>query len=94
MVMAMRRETAVDAFYDWQGGLAWLRMESGEPEAGLVRALVRKHGGGHATLVRASQADRAALPVFQPQPPALAALSARLKGEFDPKGILNPGRMG
>jgi glycolate oxidase FAD binding subunit len=93
MVMALRRETAVDAFYDWQGGLAWLRMESGEPEAGLVRAMVKRHGGGHATLVRASSAERAATPVFQPQPPALAALSARLKGEFDPKNILNPGRV-
>lgn len=93
MVMALRKQTAVDAFYDWQGGLAWLRMESGDPEAGLLRALVRKHGGGHATLVRASPADRVASPVFQPQPPALAALSARLKEQFDPKGILNPGRM-
>jgi glycolate oxidase FAD binding subunit len=93
MVMALRRQAAVNAFYDWQGGLAWLRMEAGDPEAELVRALVKKHGGGHATLVRASLADRAALPVFQPQPPALAALSARLKAEFDPKNILNPGRM-
>jgi glycolate oxidase FAD binding subunit len=93
MVMALRRETAVDAFYDWQGGLAWLRMEGGEPEADLLRALVRRHGGGHATLVRAAPADRAASPVFQPQPPALAALSARLKEQFDPKNILNPGRM-
>ncbi|MBN9243157.1 MAG: glycolate oxidase subunit GlcE [Mesorhizobium sp.] len=93
MVMALRRQTAVDAFYDWQGGLVWLRMESGDPEAELLRAFVRKHGGGHATLVRASAADRAALPVFQPQPPALAALSARLKEQFDPKAILNPGRM-
>jgi glycolate oxidase FAD binding subunit len=93
MVMALRRETAVDAFYDWQGGLAWLRMEGGEPEAGLVRAMVKRHGGGHATLVRANPADRAASPVFQPQPPALAALSARLKEQFDPKNILNPARM-
>jgi len=93
MIMALRQQTAVDAFYDWQGGLAWLRMESGDPEAGLLRGLVRKHGGGHATLVRATPADRAALPVFQPQPPALAALSARLKEQFDPKQILNPGRM-
>jgi glycolate oxidase FAD binding subunit len=93
MVMALRRQVAVDAFYDWQGGLAWLRMESGDPEADLVRALVRKHGGGHAMLVRASLAERAALPVFQPQPPALAALSVRLKEQFDPKNILNPGRM-
>jgi len=92
MVMDLRMRAAVDAFYDWQGGLIWLRMED-EPEAELLRALIAHYGGGHATLVRAGQAIRAATPVFQPQPPALAALSVRLKAEFDPKGILNPGRM-
>jgi glycolate oxidase FAD binding subunit len=93
MVMALRMQAAVDAFYDWQGGLVWLRLE-GEAEAGVLRALIDRFGGGHATLVRASLAERAAADVFHPQPPPLAALSARLKTEFDPKGILNPGRMG
>jgi len=93
MVMALRMQAAVSALYDWQGGLVWLSMEAGDPEAELVRALVKKHGGGHAMLVRATPAMRAALAVFQPQPPALAALSARLKEQFDPKNILNPGRM-
>lgn len=93
LVLALRMEAAVDAFYDWSGGLAWLKME-GDPEAGQLRTLIAKFGGGNATLVRASPAYRAALPVFDPQPPALAALSARLKEQFDPKGILNPGRMG
>lgn len=93
MVMALRMQAAAEVFYDWQGGLIWLRMEGGEPDAELVRGLVRQCGGGHATLVRATPADRAALPVFEPQPPGLATLSARLKGEFDPKNILNPGRM-
>ncbi len=92
MVLGLRMEAAADAFYDWQGGLVWLRLEA-DPEAALVRHLVRKYGGGHATLVRAGPALRAAIPVFEPQPPALAALSARLKREFDPKCILNPGRM-
>ncbi len=93
MVLALRMQTAVDAFYDWQGGLVWLRMEHGDPEPDLLRGLVRQHGGGHATLVRAAPAHRAAVPVFEPQAPALAALSQRLKQEFDPKAILNPGRM-
>ncbi|WP_062013371.1 glycolate oxidase subunit GlcE [Aureimonas sp. AU4] len=92
-VMALRMGAGADAFYDWQGGLVWLRMEAGAEEA-LVRSLVAAHGGGHATLVRASVPERTATPVFQPQPPALAALSARLKNQFDPAGVLNPGRMG
>ncbi|SIT56414.1 Glycolate oxidase FAD binding subunit [Mesorhizobium prunaredense] len=93
MVLALRMQAAVDAFYDWQGGLIWLRMEHGDPEADLLRALVRQYGSGHATLVRAAPSHRAAVPVFEPQAPQLAALSARLKAEFDPKAILNPGRM-
>ncbi|RWQ31651.1 FAD-binding protein [Mesorhizobium sp.] len=93
MVLALRMQAAVDAFYDWQGGLIWLRMEHGDPEADLLRALVRQYGGGHATLVRAAPSHCAAVPVFEPQAPHLAALSARLKAEFDPKAILNPGRM-
>ena len=92
LVASLRMGAAVDAFYDWQGGLVWLRME-GEPEAEAVRALIKKYGGGHATLVRASTSVRAALPVFEPQPAPLAALSKRLKQQFDPSGILNPGRM-
>ena len=93
MVMALRMQAAVDAFYDWQGGLVWLRMEM-EPEAEAVRRLIEAYGGGHATLVRAAPAWRSAISVFQPQPQALAVLSAGLKQQFDPHAILNPGRMG
>jgi glycolate oxidase FAD binding subunit len=92
MVAELRRLAGADAFYDWQGGLIWLRMEA-EPEAETVRGLVWRFGGGHATLVRAAASVRAAIAAFEPQPPALAALSRRLKAEFDPKGVLNPGRM-
>ncbi|KAB0682616.1 glycolate oxidase subunit GlcE [Aureimonas leprariae] len=93
IVLAVRMRMAADAFYDWQGGLVWLRLEA-EAEAETVRAIVAAHGGGHATLVRAAPTVRAATAVFQPQPPALAALSRRLKEQFDPRGVLNPGRMG
>jgi glycolate oxidase FAD binding subunit len=92
IALAVRQRCPATVFYDWQGGLIWMRMEA-EDEADLVRRAVAGLGGGHATLLRAPPAVRAALPVFQPQPPALAALSARLRAEFDPKSILNPGRM-
>ncbi|WAJ31565.1 glycolate oxidase subunit GlcE [Jeongeupella avenae] len=94
LVMDLRMAAAIDAFYDWQGGLVWLRMEAGQPEADLVRQALGRHGGGHATLIRASEVARANVPVFEPQADALARLSKRLKDQFDPAGILNPGRMG
>ena len=80
-------------FFDWGGGLVWLAVPgAGDGGAAVIRgALVPS--GGHATLVRAADALRAAVPVFEPQPPALAALTARVKESFDPKRILNRGRM-
>lgn len=92
MVMALRMEAGVDAFYDWQGGLVWLRMED-DAEAETLRRQIAAHGGGHATLIRAPLAMRENVPVFQPQPEALAGLSRRLKAQFDPKNIFNPGLM-
>jgi glycolate oxidase FAD binding subunit len=80
-------------FYDWAGGLVWLSLPAAEDaHAALVRGAVADQGG-HATLIRADAAIRAAVPVFQPQPAALAALSRRVKDSFDPMNILNPGRM-
>jgi glycolate oxidase FAD binding subunit len=80
-------------FYDWAGGLVWLAFEGpAAPVAAPLRAAVGRLGG-HATLVRGSEADRAAVSVFHPQPPALAALSARVKAAFDPDGLFEPGRM-
>ncbi len=80
-------------FYDWGGGLLWLALAP-RPDAGheAVRGAIGD-GGGHATLVRAGTDVRAAVPVFQPQPEPLARLTARVKEAFDPKGVLNPGRM-
>ena len=82
-----------EAFFDWGGGLVWLAIEP-RPDAGheAIRAAVDQ-AGGRATLLRAEPDVRAAVPVFHPQPPALAALTQRVKENFDPKRILNPGRM-
>lgn len=93
MVMDLRMHAPVSAAYDWQGGLIWLRMEDGEALDEPLRAAVQRHGGGHATLIRADEATRAAIDVFQPLPAPVAALSKRIKDQFDPAGIFNPGRM-
>ncbi|MBE7184152.1 MAG: FAD-binding protein [Methylobacterium mesophilicum] len=93
LVAALRLEAGIDAFYDWQGGLVWMRMEA-EPEGELLRRALRAAGGGHATLLRASKAARATTPAFEPEAPALAALSARVKAQLDPAGIFGPGKMG
>jgi glycolate dehydrogenase FAD-binding subunit len=84
---------AAQMFYDWAGGLVWVAMPfPDEPDAASIRGAVAGLGG-HAMLVRAPAAVRAAVDVFEPQEPGLAALSKRVKDGFDPKGVLNPGRM-
>jgi len=83
-----------EVFYDWSGGLVWLALPaSADADHVLVRAALGTTGG-HATLIRAPEAVRASVPVFQPLSPALAALAARVRESFDPQGIFNPGRMG
>jgi glycolate oxidase FAD binding subunit len=78
---------------DWAGGLLWLAVDGAtNGGAAPIRAALEA-SGGHATLVRASSELRRAVPVFQPQAPALARLSARVKDSFDPERILNRGRM-
>ncbi|SFM01983.1 glycolate oxidase subunit GlcE [Shimia aestuarii] len=82
------------AVCDWGGGLIWLAMsEGGDGGAARVRAVVARLGG-HATLVRGSDALRRNVDVFQPEAAPLAAISKGLRARFDPRGILNPGLMG
>jgi glycolate dehydrogenase FAD-binding subunit len=87
------REAQAQMLYDWAGGLIWLALgASDDAGAAHIRRAVAAIGG-HATLIRAPAAVRAAIDVFTPPDAALAALSKRVKESFDPKGVLNPGRM-
>ena len=84
---------AAQMFYDWGGGLIWVAMPfADEPDATAIRGAVAAVGG-HATLIRAPAAVRAAVGVFASEDPASSALAKRVKESFDPKGVLNPGRM-
>ena len=87
--LAERGVPIAGRLYDWAGGLVWLAVGAGRHASAIREGLA-----GHATCIRAPDAVRAAEAVFHPQPPALAALSRRVKESFDPKRVLNPGRMG
>lgn len=72
---------------EWGGALRWY---AGEQEA--VRGAAARLGG-HAVLYRAPESLRCREDAFAPLSPALLALHRRLKKAFDPRGILNPGRL-
>jgi len=77
LAASLRRLAAVKIMFDWAGGLLWVLAPSG------LDLRVAEYTG-HAMLVRGD-----ALPVFQPQPAAIAALAKGLRAKFDPKNILN-----
>ena len=91
--LALARDSGGEVMYDWGGGLIWAALP---PKADAMATLVRLHteaAGGHATLLRAPDAVRSEVDVFHPQASGLAALNERVRSSFDPKVILNRGRM-
>ena len=79
---ALRNLGATDIMYDWAGGLVWALAE---PGADLRMGL----SSGHGTVMRGQ-----ALPVFQPEPAPISLLEKGLRAKFDPRNILNRGKMG
>ena len=75
-----------ETLIDWGGALRWLNSEARREK---IRAAVSRVGG-HAMLYR--EGDRAG-EVYHPLSAPLLKLHQRLKASFDPKGILNRGRM-
>lgn len=79
-------ELAGEQLFEWGGALRWLRSPA---NAASIRERVAA-AGGHATLFRGG--DRS-IGAFAPLSAPLRAIHQRLKAEFDPAGIFNPGRM-
>ena len=75
-------ELGGEAVYDWGGGLVWVRLPEGRDAA--VRAAV----AGRGVAVKWQGAGAGA---FAPDAPEVLGLSAGLKAQFDPRGILNRG---
>ena len=77
---------AGDALIEWHGGQRWLLTSL--PAAQVRDAAARARG--HATLFRSRDKSGGA---FAPLSTPIAQIHERLKRSFDPKGILNPGRL-
>ena len=89
----LSRDTGGDVIYDWGGGLIWAALPpKPDAHAALVRQRVNA-AGGHAILIRAPEHIRRNVDVFHPQQDGLAGLSERVRHSFDPRNILNRGRM-
>jgi glycolate oxidase FAD binding subunit len=90
---ALQRDLGAVLFYDWGGGLIWAAVPpADDAHAAALRAQVSAVDG-HASLIRAGEGVRRVVDVFQPQARGLAALGERVRHSFDPKSILNRGRM-
>ncbi|MCX7558433.1 FAD-binding protein [Sulfitobacter sp. F26204] len=84
----VQRAQAQAHLLDWAGGLIWVRLPAGSD----LRARLGSFTG-HATLVRGTDETKVRLGVFQPQPAAIARVSAAVRAKFDPKGLFNAGLM-
>jgi len=79
---------AESALIDWGGGLRWLADPDVDP-----REIISSEDG-HATLMKYLPESLAPdLEVFQPLSGPVLEIQQRLKRQFDPHGIFNPGRM-
>ncbi|KAF1021326.1 MAG: putative FAD-linked oxidoreductase [Paracidovorax wautersii] len=77
---------------EWHGAQRWVHAPVDAAEALRSQAAAL---GGHATLFRAAAAPAtASVPVFHPQPAALARIQARLRQAFDPDGVFAGGHLG
>ncbi|AJD53679.1 glycolate oxidase subunit [Thalassospira xiamenensis M-5 = DSM 17429] len=86
-------ETGGKIMMDWAGAQIWLQLAGGDAMADKVRDIAVSYDA-RAVLVRAPEDIRNQVPVFHAEDAALARINARIRENFDPEGILNPGRIG
>ncbi len=91
------RHPLAELFIDRAGGLVWLSLPRPEPDVAAraaegLRRLAAEYGA-RAMLFAAPEDCRRIVRVFPPLPQTLTALSERVRTQFDPAGVLNPGIM-
>jgi glycolate oxidase FAD binding subunit len=77
---------------EWHGGLRWLwAPESAQAQ---LREVAAQHGGNATLFIAPRPSNTLATNRFDALKPVTRQIHQRLKAEFDPAGIFNPGRMG
>lgn len=76
---------------EWHGGQRWLRAPESAREQ--LRQAASAVGGSASVFIAAGDSTSGAKHCFSPLTPAVKQIHRRLKAEFDPAGIFNPGRM-
>jgi glycolate oxidase FAD binding subunit len=76
---------------EWHGGQRWLWAPASAMTQ--LRQAVETAGGSASIFIATNAIKTRARGVFSPLKPAIEQIHRRLKAEFDPAGIFNPGRM-
>ena len=92
VLTGLTRDHGMSGFLDWGGGLVWLTGPATEAAHLAIEAAATR-AGGQWTLMRAPDSLRSAVRVVPDEPAPLARITRRVKAAFDPKGIMNPGRI-
>ena len=82
-------------FLDWAGGLVWMEIDNTDPSF-LILEKIKKfcmEHGGHITVVKADLNYRRTGLFISSNDENIKILSAKVKNSFDPKSILNPGKI-
>ena len=100
MMKELQKDYGFSCQLDWGGGLMWLGLDA--KQACDLPACIQVHTalqgavaqlGGHATLMKSDILSKQDIPHFQPLSRPVEMITQTLRGKFDPRGILNPGRM-
>jgi glycolate oxidase FAD binding subunit len=91
-ILAALAPRNITGFLDWGGGLIWL---SGPATQAAHDAVTQTARSNNAIwwLMNAPTPLRAAVDVLPPDPPALAAITQKIRANFDPRGLFNPGKL-
>ncbi len=82
-------------FIDWAGGLVWMEIDNSDPSYLIIEKIKKfcLQKNAHMTIVKSNITYRSTGSFLTSSSSELKSLTSRIKKSFDPKSILNPGKM-